>query len=176
MLEGPRVLESGSMFRLRIALSFSPGISVAHKISPITSTIVAFGVLRFTFVCATFDIQVTKSYYGNHRHDKGNSISIPETHCSGSKHRKFLVDKTALKMVPLSVTLELLEVLHGVDRNNKIPVNSCKAWFTAKVPGTTIESFKSFAISRACKMRIRLTIKIWRKTFEQHMASDICTI
>ncbi|KAH8722571.1 hypothetical protein GQ44DRAFT_622212, partial [Phaeosphaeriaceae sp. PMI808] len=77
-----------------------------------------------------------------------------------------------LNTLPHSETLEL-EMVPTLDGNSMMQANKCEVWFGARVPGFILPSFKSFAISRAYQLRVKLGIEIAGKKFEHDVESMI---
>ncbi|KAF2851852.1 hypothetical protein T440DRAFT_354796, partial [Plenodomus tracheiphilus IPT5] len=74
--------------------------------------------------------------------------------------------KTHLNALPESVTVELEEVPGYEDADRMEQAQNCEAWFTARVPGNTTPSFKSFAISRRYGVKVKVGVGLGGKGFE----------
>ena len=51
--------------------------------------------------------------------------------------------------------------------------STCEQWFTARIPGVTVPSFRSFAITRAYKVRVKLGVEVGGKKFEREVESAV---
>ena len=51
--------------------------------------------------------------------------------------------------------------------------STCEQWFTARIPGVTVPSFRSFAITRAYKVRVKLGVEVGGKKFEREAESAV---
>jgi hypothetical protein len=80
--------------------------------------------------------------------------------------------ETVLNSLPESVTLEPNE--HFIQGGEACEQTSTlDAWFSARVPGSTPPSFKSFAIDRTYKLNLKLGIEIGGKKFEHRISSEV---
>jgi hypothetical protein len=97
----------------------------------------------------------------------------PDAPYSGRQRDDFTERKTHLNSLPEATTLDLVEVPSGEDKKQMNQADSCEAWFTARVPGFTAPSFKSFAITRAYRVKVKLGIEIAGKKFEHEAEGEV---
>jgi hypothetical protein len=50
---------------------------------------------------------------------------------------------------------------------------SCEVWFSARVPGVTPPNFRSFAITRVYKVRVKLGVEVGGKKFDMEAESNV---
>jgi hypothetical protein len=93
----------------------------------------------------------------------------PDAPYSGRQREDFTERKTHLNSLPEATTLDLIEIPSREDKKQLEQADCCEAWFTSRVPGFTAPSFKSFAITRAYRVKVKLGIEIGDKKFE-HVA------
>jgi hypothetical protein len=102
-----------------------------------------------------------------------------------NEHEDFTERKTSLNALPESATLELIAGLpeysviasssgekHSGAMEEKVK-STCEQWFTARIPGVTVPSFRSFAITRAYKVRVKLGVEVGGKKFEREAESAV---
>ncbi|KAJ4376226.1 hypothetical protein N0V83_001509 [Neocucurbitaria cava] len=159
----PSHLTCGSEFRFRATftvLSRSP--TATHMPSPIVFRVLKLELLDFTFVRAPRDWEASTWRDGHHRGNKWEFWPPPNGHPfsgEGTKDRKGV---------------------EGVDEQEKEKEKemdmgqSGEVWFTARIPGFTPPSFKSFAITRVYKVKVKLGVELAGKQFvleaESHVA------
>lgn len=176
-LEFPNLLASGSEFRFRAAFTVLEKVNGASWIPPITLTVLRLEMLDFTFIRAPCDWEASDARDGHHRHNRHIFMPAPDTPFTRSSERDdFTERKTTLNSIPPFATLELVEVPNYEDKKEMIQADNCETWFTARIPGYTTPSFKSFAITRAYKIRVRMGIEIGGKKFQHDMETDVCTL
>jgi hypothetical protein len=112
--------------------------------------------------------------HGRHGYWSNVDMPAPDTPCVRGEHMDFSERKTYLNSLPASATLELdaLQV-SGNDGKGMKQESACGAWFTARVPGFTPPSFRSFAISRMYVVKIKVRIEVAGKEFEQEVVSGM---
>ncbi|KAF2028837.1 hypothetical protein EK21DRAFT_68896 [Setomelanomma holmii] len=108
-------------------------------------------------------------------HQKGNKYEFwpaPDAPYSNREHKVHNKAKTHLNTLPACATLELTEYPSSETKQME-QASSCECWFTARVPGYTPPSFKSFAISRTYKVKVKLGIDVGGKRFEYEVESEM---
>jgi hypothetical protein len=95
----------------------------------------------------------------------------PDTPYSGREHTVFNESKTRLNALPESVVLEPDE--NRDDKKGETHTPTTHASFTARIPGTTPPSFRSFAVTRAYRVRARVVVEVCGKEFEVDMESEV---
>jgi hypothetical protein len=187
-LEIPEQFTSGSEFRFRTSLTTLSKTSNAVHIPPsVTLTVLEASLLDFTFYRALYDSDASSPEDGKHWSNRYESWPSPDQMYVKGKyeHEEYTERKTPLNALPESVTLELDTALpeYGVLAGSKETHNgvkeelqvrrACEQWFTARIPGATVPSFRSFAITRAYKVRVKLGVEVGGKKFEMQAESAV---
>jgi hypothetical protein len=156
-LEIPDRMTSGSEFNFRASFRvLSMSKNVAH-IPAITFTILRLDLKEITHTRAPCDTAASTSPVGYYYKNRSNNIRAPDAPYSGREHHDKCERKTHLNSLPESAKLELEEV-PGEGAIGQ--VSSCEAWFSAQVPGFIPPSFRSFAISKTYRVKVKLGIEI----------------
>ncbi|KAF1945986.1 hypothetical protein EJ02DRAFT_451091 [Clathrospora elynae] len=179
-LEIPDILSSGSEFRFRAFFTVASKTANVVHIPAITFTILKLDLLDFTFYRAPRDREANTSRGGAHRRNKYETLPAPDQpfEVAASEYEEFTERKTHLNSLPDSATLELEEVPSYTPLADKKEVEmeqakSCEVWFTARVPSVTPPSFRSFAITRAYRVKTKLGLEVGGKKFELEAESSI---
>ncbi|KAH4206420.1 hypothetical protein HBI95_128210 [Parastagonospora nodorum] len=96
----------------------------------------------------------------------------PITPFSGQEFVPSSKEKIHLNSIPPSATLNLRETPSENGEASQ-RASSCDTWFKARIPGFTSPSFKSFAITRAYMIKVKICIGIGGKKFEHEVKSDV---
>lgn len=171
----PDVLTSGSEFRFRTSFEvLSQSDNVTH-IPTVQFSILKLEILDFTFIRAARDMDASSYMSGVHRNNKFVSMPAPDAPCSTkSKERdNYTERKTALNSIPEVATCDLEMLPSYEDKGKMTQGKSCEAWFTARVPSMTSPSFKSFAITRAYRVKIKLGIDVGGNWFKYDAESHV---
>jgi hypothetical protein len=174
-LKLPDRMTSGSEFRFLASFKVvSKSDNVSH-IPAITFTILRLDLVTMTAARAPRDKAATASLDGHHWNNKTVNVPPPYAAYSGSEQRWADCKKTCLNDLPESATREVDEV-PCEDGGATEQVTSCEAWFTARVPGTTLPSFRSFAITRTYKLSVKLGIEVGGEKFKLLVFSKFCEV
>jgi hypothetical protein len=175
-LEIPDFLTSGSEFRFRASFNVVSKTDNVTHIPAISFKVLKLELKEITCVRARRDLEASGMSDGHHF--ESNYFHMPaaivpvfhQEHIDTSKRKKHL------NSLPELATVELgdLETTDEKNKNKRIvQANRCETWFTARVPGFTPPSFKSFAINRSYKLKITLGVEVAGKWFEQEVESDV---
>jgi hypothetical protein len=174
-LKLPDRMTPGSEFHFPASFKVvSKSDNVSH-IPAITFTILRLDLVTMTAVRVPRDKAATRYFDGHHRDNKFGNVPPPYAAYSGSEHRWNDCKKNRLNDLPEPATREVEEALCE-DGGATEQVTRCEAWFTARVPGTTPPSFRSFAITRTYKFSVKLGIEVDGKKFEHRVVSKICEV
>ena len=187
-IELPEHFTSGSEFHFRASfttLSRSP--NALHIPPSVTFNILKLDLLDFTFFRAPRDRDAGSGRSGLHRSNRYESWPPPDQLyiVAKNEHEDFTERKTSLNALPESAILELTAGLpeysviasssgekHSGAMEEKVK-STCEQWFTARIPGVTVPSFRSFAITRAYKVRVKLGVEVGGKKFEREAESAV---
>ncbi len=183
-VEMPDLLASGSEFRFRAtfaAMAKSDGVA---QIPTITFTVLKLELLEFTFSRAALDREASSMSEGHHRGNRNEMWPPPHRVYESRETELFEERKNPLNAIPESATLELGPAPPGYSEKNREKmsagemasseqVNNGEVWFTSRVPGFTPPSFKSFAISRAYRLKVKLGVEIGGKQFVHETESHV---
>lgn len=184
----PDCLISGQEFAIRA------GVHVTHKsdsVSAMPSVKLRVGkieLVEYTAVRAPRDFES----WGREGGWEGD-MPGPDKMYSGRENQDLSRGKVGLNCVPGEVVVEMGWSSNSVrgddgkgfglgekEKGNKTEMQTGVeggsehfVTFTARVPSTTTASFRSFAISRAYGVKLRLNVEIGGKTFEQVVESGI---
>lgn len=172
VLHVPDVMTSGCEFSFGAAVKILDKSDTVSHIPPIHFTILRLELQDFTSIRAPRDHEASTVMSGSHRGNKYENMPAPDTPFSIGEHNSESKEAMHLNCLPHSTTVELAEV-PGEEKKEMVQANSCEAWFTARVPGYTPPSFRSFAISRTYRVKIKLGIEIGGKKFEHEVKSWI---
>jgi hypothetical protein len=182
-LETPDQFTSGTEFRFRASLTtLLRSSNVGHIPPSVTFTVLKLDLLDFTFYRAPRDRDADRSRSGKHRSNKYESWPPPDQGFAVAKleHEEFTEKKTPLNALPPSATMEFgglpaytimagSEGKEGSDMQDQ--TRRCEQWFTARIPCATVPSFRSFAITRAYKIRVGLEVDFGGKKFKMETES-----
>jgi len=169
-IELPNLLTSGSEFQFRSSFSvLTKSENVVH-IPAITFKVLKLDLLDFTFVRAARDYGANSMMSGHHFREPED---LPTGAFSGYEKVDFDEKKTALNSIPDAKTLELEEVMVPGEKKGVGQAGSAEVWFSSRVPGFTPPSFRSFAISRLYRLRVKMEIQIGEKKFEHQVESYV---
>ncbi|KAF1849372.1 uncharacterized protein K460DRAFT_365256 [Cucurbitaria berberidis CBS 394.84] len=175
-LDMPDVLASGSEFRFRASFHvLSKTDSVSH-IPPIQFRVLKLDLLDFTFVRAPRDEDASTFRDGHHRSNKYDFMPPPDAPFGkyGRENEDYSERKTHLNCLPDSAAVELEEVPSYDEKKKGLEqAKSCEVWFTARVPGFTPPNFKSFAITRAYRVKVKLGVEVGGKQFVLEAESHV---
>jgi hypothetical protein len=186
-IEIPEYFTSGAEFRFRASFVTLSKTSNALHIPPsVTLTVLKLSLLDFTFYRAASDRDASSTEEGGHLSNKYESWPPPDQlYVKGMhEHEEFTERKTPLNALPESVALDLTTGLPGYtimagsgsgEEHSGVAEeqakSSCEQWFIARIPSETVPSFRSFAITRAYKVRVRLGVEVGGKKFEMEVES-----
>jgi hypothetical protein len=174
-LKLPDRVTSGSGFRFSAAFKvISKSDNVSH-IPAVTFSVQRLDLVTMTAVRVPNDKAATGTLDGHHLNNKYVNLPPPYAPYSGSERRWGDRKKTRLNDLPESATQEVGEV-PCEDGGATEQGTSCEAWFTARVPGSTLPSFRSFAITRTYKLLVKLGIEVGGKKFKHHVFSEFCEV
>jgi hypothetical protein len=160
-LEIPDYLTSGAEFRFRASfVVVQKSDNVAH-IPPIHFKIEKLELLDFTFFRAPRDWHASDTMAGLPKKYK-HKVPEPGSRWELTQQDIYRENKTMLNAVPASQIVELVEL---GEKGEMGQAQQCEYWFTARVPGFTPPSFKSFAITRAYRVKVKLGVEIGEKRF-----------
>jgi hypothetical protein len=170
-LEMPDFLTSGAEFRFRAQFTVLQTAENVIRVPPILFKVEKLELLDFTFFRAKRDWSANSCASGN---------PLPKYYepKEGSKRADLEWDmyrelKTALNAQPSEQMLELAEVPLANDKKGMGQARDCEAWFSARVPGFTPPSFKSFAITRAYRLKTKLAVQVGEKAFDMVVESFV---
>lgn len=169
-IEIPDHLSAGAEFNFRTTFLALKRTENVISIPAITFTVLKLELLDFTFARAPRDHQASSTMSGSRR--GRTPATMPQGLYEGGQDTLFREAKTSLNCLPSgpqTVELEEDQVVGKNDVKTSKQVEKCEAWFTARVPGFMPPSFKSFAISRCYRLRLRMGIEIGGKKFESEI-------
>jgi hypothetical protein len=168
----PDLLTSGSEFHFGSSFNLLSKTGNVSRIPAVHFKILKLRLKGITFVRAPRDIAASRLSDGSH--GKNQYVDMPPSNApfSGQERIYDCERKTLLNSLPDLVTLELKEVL-GAENKVTEQASSCETWFTARVPGFTAPSFKSFAISREYHLKVKLGVGIGGKWFEHELECSV---
>ncbi|KAF1962176.1 hypothetical protein CC80DRAFT_400800 [Byssothecium circinans] len=102
---------------------------------------------------------------------KNVPTTAPQGLYSGGESERYREEKTLLNSLPAGPQVVALEEVSTAGMGEKDgkgvrQAESCAVWFTARVPGTTPPSFKSFAITRTYRLKVSVGVEVGGKKFE----------
>lgn len=168
----PDILTSGSEFQFGSSFNVLSKTGDVSKIPAVHFKILKLSLKDITFVRAPRDIVASRLSDGSHGKNEYIDMPPPNAPFSGQERIYDCERKTLLNSLSDSVTLELEEVV-GAEKKVTEQASSCEAWFTARVPGFTPPSFKSFAISREYHLKVKLGVGIGGKWFEHELECSV---
>lgn len=171
-LEMPDLLTCGLEFRFRAAFTVLSKSANVVKIPAIHFSILKLDLLDFTFVRAALDVEAGSGREGRHKKNRYETMPPPDAPYLKRQHVEFTEHKEHLNAIPPSVTLELDQVLNE-DTKQMEQAAYCETWFTARVPGLTAPSFRSFAVNRSYRVKVKLGIEVGGKEYEHEVESFV---
>lgn len=173
-VELPDLLSSGSEFSFRSTFAvLNKSGNVVH-IPAITFRPLKVELLDFTFLRANRDYEANYFMSGDHR--DGTDVNTPTGPYSGQNRTINREKKTALNSVPESKTMMLEEVMAAGEKKGMEQAKNCEVCFSARVPGFVPPSFKSFAITRAYRIKVKMGIEIGGKKFVHEAESYVASL
>lgn len=171
-VEIPDLITSGSEFHFRVSFNV---LSISDNVAYIPH--IRFAILKLelqdlTAVRAQRDHEAALTRDGHHRNNRYENMPSPDAPGSKHEHIESIKRKTLLNSLPESATLELEEIPGG-EKKAMEQASSCEAWFSARVPGFMPPSFKSFAINRNYRVKVKLGVEVGGKKFEHKVRSEI---
>jgi hypothetical protein len=185
-VEMPDHLTSGKKFRFRASFNvLSKSENVIH-IPPITFRVLKLDLLDFTIYRAPRDGDADNGRDGAHRSNRYVSVPPPDQLYAVAKNEREEIEerKTHLNSLPDSARLELMPVPAYTVLERPVSrekggaagmeqAKNCEAWFSARVPGVTPPNFRSFAITRVYKVRVKLGVEVGGKKFNMEAESNV---
>jgi hypothetical protein len=186
-------LASGAEFRFRASFTvLSKSENVIH-IPDVTFRVLKLDLLDFTIYRAPRDTAANSNRDGAHTRsgNRYENMPPPDQPYSVAKDEREEISerKTHLNSLPESATLELQQVpayslleRQSIGDNKKggggaehamEQAKSCEVWFSARVPSVTPPSFRSFAITRVYKVRVKLGVEVGGKKFDMETESHV---
>ena len=183
-LEIPDLLASGAEFCFRASFTAMAKSDGVTRIPPVVFKVLKLELLDFTFARASRDWDAANRRDGHRRHpipEHGN-MPPPDQPYRGPERTPYEERKTTLNSIPESATVELepappsysekgeksgsgVEKSSSGEASRTEQAQSCQVWFTSRVPGFTPPTFKSFAISRAYRVKVKLGVEVGGKQF-----------
>jgi hypothetical protein len=168
----PNLLNLGTEFLFSVYFNVISKSSDVSHIPAVLIMILKLSLMDLTCVRAPRDRAASKREYdGCHRKDAHTFMPPSYAPYSGrerqvcSKHKTKLTDNA-----PQSVVLESVNTYNG-ESDRRQPGNEVQ--FKCRLPATLPPSFKSFAISRRYRLKVKLGVTIGGKTFKHEVWSDI---
>ncbi|KAF2185697.1 hypothetical protein K469DRAFT_707361 [Zopfia rhizophila CBS 207.26] len=161
-VETPDLLASGSEFSFRTTFNVLQRSDKVVVIPPITFKILKLELLDFTLFRAPRDWAASNTMMGqpSRWHD-----STPRSAWHAKEEREVVEKKKYLNSIPEFQVVELPEVQVG-EKKQIEQAGQCEAWFRGRVPGFTPPSFRSFAITRTYRLKVKLRVEIGGKHFD----------
>lgn len=174
VVELPDTMISGQDFRFRTIFSVRSKTDNVTYIPPVTFSVQELELQEITHIRAPRDMEANEFHDGRHRGvTAGEYMPAPDMRYSGYEMGFSFNDKHPLQPVPPSATVQLDNAPSYGDTKMADQAGSCEAWFSAWVPGITPPSFKSFAISRDYRVRVKVLVEVGGKTFEYVQAREV---
>ncbi|KAH7385961.1 hypothetical protein BKA66DRAFT_461235 [Pyrenochaeta sp. MPI-SDFR-AT-0127] len=174
-VEMPDLLTSGTEFRFRASFKVLTKSHDVTHIPGLTFRVLKLDLLDFTFYRAPRDNEASSRRDGTHW--KNKHVNMPSSdkmfEHPGQQHEDYTERKTHLNSIPDFATLELEEVPSYEDEKQMEQAKSCEVWFTSRVPGFTPPSFKSFAIARVYRVKVKLGVEVGGKQFVLEAESHV---
>ena len=177
-LDLPLFFSSGAEFGFRATFSVLATTPNVSHIPSIRISVLKLTLLDFTFIRAPRDWDASTMFSdGHHLSNHYEFLPPPDAPFTHSSERDdFDERKTHLNSVPGETVLEL-PLVPGYEKEAEMQqARSCEAWFAARVPGITPPSFRSFAITRAYKVRVKLGVEVAGKKFEHVAESEVSDV
>ncbi|ORY14468.1 hypothetical protein BCR34DRAFT_560510 [Clohesyomyces aquaticus] len=170
-VELPDLLTTGSEFNFRTTFTVAQRSENVAHIPPITFKVVKLELLDFTFFRAPRDWQASNTMSGSPSKYRDKT---PRGKYRADDQVNFEEKKTLLNAVPPSQVVELAEVEVPGEKKMTEQGLRCDAWFTGRVPGFTPPSFRSFAITRSYRVKVKVQVGVAGKEFECSAESTDC--
>ncbi|PSN66199.1 hypothetical protein BS50DRAFT_574666 [Corynespora cassiicola Philippines] len=171
-LEIPDLLTSGSEFRFRCTFSVLDKSANVVAIPAVHFRVIKLELLDFTFARAPRDWSASSTMSGYQWKD----ATPPPLASAFSGQESTVYDerKTLLNAVPGERVVQLEEIPAG-EKKETVQADKCEVWFTGRVPGNTPSSFRSFAVSRMYRIKVRLAVEVGSggKKFEMEAESHV---
>lgn len=129
-------------------------------------------LLDFTATRAPYDRDACSSAHGSHHKNNHSHTTASYAPYSGKETKDYSEYKTSLNSLSDSVTVEL-EQPDNKEKKEMKQASNCEVWFTARIPGYTAPSFRSFVITRTYRVKVRVGIEVAGKKFELEAESRI---
>jgi hypothetical protein len=161
-VELPDLMRSGSEFSFKTSFTTLNKTDNVARLPELTFRVLKLELLDFTFFRAPRDWKANNMMSGAPSRWKDGT---PTSSFRASDQTEFAEGKTLLNSLPNFCTVELPEV--PVEKSDKTEQGKdCEIWFTARVPGFTTPSFRSFAITRTYRIKVKMRIEIGGKKFD----------
>lgn len=171
----PDLLMCGSTFRFQSCFTIISKSDDVTYIPQVTFSVIEVELLALTFVRAQHDEEASFSSDGSHgKHHKVSMPAPDKPYTKRSRESQYFAKKlTRLNVLPARTTVELADVPGSGEAKTSEKATSCEAWFTARLPENIAPSFKSFALSRAYKLKVKLGVEVGGKHFECSAESHV---
>ncbi|KAF2470145.1 uncharacterized protein BDR25DRAFT_304100 [Lindgomyces ingoldianus] len=172
-VELPDILTSGSEFNFRATFAVVKKSDKVTHIPSVTFKVLKLELLDFTLFRAPRDWAASNTLRGlpSKCHD-----GTPRSSYRASEQTEVKEQKTFLNSIPPSQLVELAEVDVPGEKKQIEQAGTCEAWFSGRVPGFTPPSFRSFAITRSYRIKVKVGAEIGGKMFEMNFEGTDCPL
>ncbi|KAF2686723.1 kinase-like protein [Lentithecium fluviatile CBS 122367] len=168
-VEVPDFLASGTEFMFRSTFNVISKSDNVVGLPAITFKVLKLELIAFTYIRASRDMQ--SDFYIQGQHYDDTPTTHPTGAYSGIESTLQPEKKMGLNAQPDHRVAQLEEVVAMGDKKGTEQAQSCEAWFSARVPGTTPPAFQSFAITRKYSVKVKMGVEVGGKKFEYEVES-----